>query len=956
MKIVQYSPSERVDLPDITAMSWLPVGEYRRLIRTLMAGGTTSSPDLGRIIKGFKVEEATTTTIEVKYDIYGDGSDLSAAVGGHEFIGSDGALFIDQGQLLGDKGIENEQESGGAGSRTIDFSGDPTNYYVVEMRFTLTAAESGNRAFWDPGSDTEFIDNVETRYVPGWEIQRVPYPSSSQDDWIPLAVILWSGSSIQGNLDSRNFALEGTAPFSDDSQDIVAGPGDFDRSADRSDPTIGINHVWGAIRALEKQVMDLKGQDDGGEFNWYGRVLTPGPSGDGIGTTQTKSLRTLDSVTFKIGSGIGDWGDFNGLDGLEDCLSYIEANRDDLPRKIKILLRTREEYDGISTAFRVTSEHTLTDVDLEIIGDATVSFTQAPINIDLGFSGTAITIDRGGLILRNVTLSLLNSGENGIDVEDNPLDYGTSEIYIDNCYLSGTAGSTNFMLKVPSEWLRMVNTWTDGGVIHIGGSSPGSSSYESISTAGGQIDNCYFAATGLILRRNTVTSGTSISTVNSQVAHNLTISNTAFWLPSTTTFTNGAYISGLGCRGLTFDNCDLEYDGDANCILLGGVATNTIDLAGLDCRVVKTRFRQQYATHTVGPILGVGYAIQISNESLTPTSASDVSRNFLIDACRFTSQFQGTSSDGFGVSVINAGNVKVRDCSFQGSEPDSGISTSQLTFVTFANSNTLLTFLGAGVNNSVVNCEMGPNEAYATGQTYFPIVCLNQGSVRIQGNNITMAALDASKPDVAAHGYGAIKFESSNGNISNNTIGNFLTVNSRVPIGSGIWGINGGLTQIANNTFVDCGGSVIDYTESTDVVASMLFSNNFFFFTKLGYTLVLTLDAMITFEGAETNSNSFIGNRWNIVDADNLVFNSVDAIFYGNDKNPMVVGNCFPEGMLRSDDESQTPISGNGRMWGGLGRNQNWGNGDQTLFEVGPSGSEESPAFNVFSVIPTIDT
>jgi len=72
-----------------------------------------------------------------------------------------------------------------------------------------------------------------------------------------------------------------------------------------------------------------------------------------------------------------------------------------------------------------------------------------------------------------------------------------------------------------------------------------------------------------------------------------------------------------------------------------------------------------------------------------------------------------------------------------------------------------------------------------------------------------------------------------------------------------------------------------------------------------------------------------------------------------NDKNPMVLGNCFPYADLKGDDYSQTPISGNGVQWGGLGRNKSGDNG-AVYFEIGPGGDKQTPAFNVFYGVPNI--
>ena len=89
MRRVNFEAQERVDLPDMTALSALMLGEFRRHTRGLLGAGTNS------IVKGFEVEAAAVpdSTVIVKLS---DAGDLGFFVGSQDL-----GARVDYGQLAG---------------------------------------------------------------------------------------------------------------------------------------------------------------------------------------------------------------------------------------------------------------------------------------------------------------------------------------------------------------------------------------------------------------------------------------------------------------------------------------------------------------------------------------------------------------------------------------------------------------------------------------------------------------------------------------------------------------------------------------------------------------------------------------------------------------------------------------------------------------------------------------
>jgi len=299
------------------------------------------------------------------------GSGYGAALGAVDQGG-----VLDWGQLAGDRDGAGNLE--GSAQNVIDFAGQPAATYAVKMRMAFAEGVVDNRAFWNPTANAEYIKATPTRVLPQWQIALNP----AGLEWMPLGSVVWNGADITSTevSDTRMRPIEGAPdPAAGDAvqrwsaaaQETAAfGVGDFDRSTDRGDAP-GVSGVWEILRALGRQVQDLKGAREGdGRFDWFSRPAAPPGFYDADPTTKkSKSLRTLDTVSFTISDGESDQGDFNGVTAFDDCMQFIEANQDSLPYRIEIVFKDRRPnpvYAGYAPptwvpAINREAGHTLAD-------------------------------------------------------------------------------------------------------------------------------------------------------------------------------------------------------------------------------------------------------------------------------------------------------------------------------------------------------------------------------------------------------------------------------------------------------------------------------------------------------------------------------------------------------------------------------------------------------------------
>ena len=431
MRLVKWSPQERVDVPDITAMQTLVLGEFRRTVRGLLLGPgavpATARHDVA-IVRGFKVEPQAVpdATIRVRLD---PGTDILGFAIGAENLGAS----IDFGQLVG--GDDTAGITEGNASQNFDFTGQPDPVtYTLRMRFVYADGTPDNRAFWDEGIPSEFIASVDTRVLAGFELSIV----TTGAEWFDLADVVWDGVSIDAAdiTDLRTFLFEGTTPFTATTQAAYTALADFSRSNLRGDN--GVNEVYGVLRALGRQIADLKGPDSSGGFNWYARAFAPiDPAASGIAAEQTKSVRSVDTVTYTVGDGVGSFGDFNGASGLEQALDAI-ATGATRPRRVKIVLKAGDR--GAITQL-VTNVYDFTagggtELSLEIVAESTngagggVDNGRAAITFT-GAGGAAGVFTVENLTLRNLQMTHTGAGNGLFTVQKGAR--------IHNCLLSTTA-------------------------------------------------------------------------------------------------------------------------------------------------------------------------------------------------------------------------------------------------------------------------------------------------------------------------------------------------------------------------------------------------------------------------------------------------------------------------------------------------------------------------------------
>ena len=316
MRLVLWNSQERVDLPDMQASETSHLGEHRRLVRGLLIGPNGASFD-NYLVRGFAVEASAVPddNIHVKLDP-GGANPRSVA------IGRDADFPDAYGTIVG--GNDDQGNLEGNADYPLPFTGQPNGTYTVYMRFLFTDGSNDNRAQWNPGLNTESVVAMNTQRLPSIELSL--NPAGPSDGWIPLADVAWGGATIvAGNItDVRSFVFEGSSPYQQATQTGSGGMADFSRSSARG--TNGVNEVYPVLRALGRQIQDLKGQDDSGNFNWWNRPAKPYDPAAALTAGHTKSLRTVETVTYTVGDGVDFFGDFNGVDGLDDCLAHIEAS------------------------------------------------------------------------------------------------------------------------------------------------------------------------------------------------------------------------------------------------------------------------------------------------------------------------------------------------------------------------------------------------------------------------------------------------------------------------------------------------------------------------------------------------------------------------------------------------------------------------------------------------------
>lgn len=665
MRQVNWSSNERVDLPDMAAMGFFAEAENRRLTRLALVGmqGITG------VLRGFQVEPEAPATARVI--VVMDHTTSESLALGAEFLGA----ATEYGVLIGGRTTDESLE--GPAQLILDFTAQPPGTYFVEMRYAQTTGENDARAFWSEGTLTEGVASVDTRILPSWQVQIVAAPTGGE--WLVLGEVVWGGGVINAVdiTDRRNVLYEladlQTDTFDKASQSVGL---DFDRDPARGDYVFTIGSPMQAIRALQRQILDLKGQDDTGVFNWYARP--PGVVGGGIGSTftgakQTKSLRSVDTVTFTVGMS-DEYGDFSGVTGLQECLSHIEERQDELPRRIVVLLKNREQQVlGNTAQFEITTPIVLVSKDLEIIGGTgggyqAIGPTDGRGNTlikydDIAPGATALKINGSATLkMDRITFSApadLTLGQKALFV-NGAVDFSRVELW-------GASESAD---------APVLSCGTDGTVIedskfvgdvNIGGSA------DLAQVRGGRITNTYFGEARVRLRLLTDMTVFPAAVYQFAVCNTVKFQNCTFFGPQV--FAGAVVpnefgmVDARGAFNTEFDGCRFFHSADENGVYLGNLYS-AADLqtgsVNFDIKFSKCAFSLGFAAHVanggVNGADGSGWHIFNKHESLT--GSNEQTTGLSIEDCHFAGTSALQSLDAGAISLLAPRNLRIKDNRF----------------------------------------------------------------------------------------------------------------------------------------------------------------------------------------------------------------------------------------------------------------------------------------------------
>lgn len=659
MRIVRFDAQERVDLPDITQMSFLVLGEFRRQARGLLLGPRAGGGHPNYIVRGFAVEaqDVPDATIRVRLQIAGQ--PLGFAIGAEHLESR-----VDFGQLIGGDGMDGTLE--GNAVQALDFTGQPPATYRVQMRFVYSASANDNRAFWDEGANSEFISATDTRHIPLIELR---FGGAASDEWIDLADVVWDGSTIEpGDItDLRTFMLEGQAPFEASSHADSGIYPDFDRSADRA--ANGAHEIVPMLRALARQVLDLKGADDSGKLSWYGRTMRPLDPNGALPAGQTRSLRTLATTTYTVGDGVTSWGDFNGPTGLDDALSHIAAMPSSTqPERVEIVVHGSAPVGGMYTISgqktilgRLSRSFTLT-IRSGVKNDSDQGSTEGrpKIVIDgdsLGANEVGLFLDRGAnLILRDLSFEWAGTtaAGRGMIRTDGYIDAQRCHFEMSAAGMSPAADAGFALSSATAKRCRIEHCLVRGRMRFYGA--------EDVALPPGQgfrgtVAHCELEEAQLALHGDG-DGGVFVDIVNGFTIRDCQITGRTAGVYSGTI----ALIDGRSAQHLAVERCSIHYSPNENAI----DGRDYGDWLPLAWRIVDCDFvASQLIGGTMHPVdggsgttNGTGWAVSLDGgvDDAAPT------RGHVIRGCRVA----GVSVDAGGFRLHHCRAPKVEGCDFDG--------------------------------------------------------------------------------------------------------------------------------------------------------------------------------------------------------------------------------------------------------------------------------------------------
>jgi len=322
--IVRFEPNERVDLPDMKSMQDNGRSESRMLLHNFVFGfGPTmgfpqpagasptewrtisegcTNPGIPMLAAGlpasttnhwrgglnsyFHVSTAGAPVITVKRNAQ---EDVGALGGGATATGTAGVELdsgeIEQGSAIGCEGDDSQSQ---------DMTGKPAGDYGIWIKTTFDAGQAGTRLFWNANTSEEDTQSMDTRKVPGWnmEIQTVAGGAPS-DGSIMIYVFEWDGAAISNPSYWQNLIFEGiygnTDPYpwgSSWGQDSSVGSdGAGYRSNHRQNNGVKCWQEWSA--ALRSQLRDIIGDAEGtGYWGWWTQIPEAAGTGGALAGTR----------------------------------------------------------------------------------------------------------------------------------------------------------------------------------------------------------------------------------------------------------------------------------------------------------------------------------------------------------------------------------------------------------------------------------------------------------------------------------------------------------------------------------------------------------------------------------------------------------------------------------------------------------------------------------------------
>jgi hypothetical protein len=308
MDRVSVLPNERIDITDYEdgPGGRLVESDQVRRGRVFFASQNRGTPDFtlsqsaARILGTSRAHDtgAATGNLDFAFNAITFGVDSSAVLnrgrGWLPYLNDANQLQF--GYLLGDEGTP---------TLTLDFSGAPaSSTQAVYIRATGTQADFQNRIFWNPGGAVEFVDNVSTRRVAGWEaiFQEQSVAPPGNGEWVRIWLVTLDGASkIASITDRRHFYFEGQAATTY----AAEWGGGNDRNVDRAKYGVQDQHLF--VQAVRSQLADTIGA--GG---WY----------KALPTNITKMFR---NVTVDTPGGPGGDGDYATINAAITALTAFDG-------------------------------------------------------------------------------------------------------------------------------------------------------------------------------------------------------------------------------------------------------------------------------------------------------------------------------------------------------------------------------------------------------------------------------------------------------------------------------------------------------------------------------------------------------------------------------------------------------------------------------------------------------